>query len=264
VTPADVGAIIESKSEWAGSTKALRLNALSSSCMWAVKQGLADRNPVADVERPPREDTEWPMIPTEGFCRMRLHARDVLEDALLLTLATTSARHNELLSIDHADLIPDLPGLTIRKGNGRNTREVPRLPQPAEQQQPQYGAVPVGVGDGGRPLGSREEALAFLNGQPSGQGAPAARDGDAEEGVTLRVPVVPQVAPERAQRGEAARDAVGLVPFGAKPGDVLTHDLAVNVLRSERPGTNKPAEQPEVGGVGGDGRGTAVAVDFQI
>jgi site-specific recombinase XerC len=524
VAPADVEAVIDSKG-WAGTTKGQRLNALSSFFEWARKHERADGNPVEDVERPAREDNEWPMLPPEHFCRMLACARDVLERALLLALGLTGARHDELLSIDGRDIIRDLPGVKIRKGKGGKGREVPltpaavealnhylrerpvtdcpalfvtksgrrltkrvlyrmwdhwlrdagladsgyvphscrvtfntllawasfdrrtlnelmghgtrrdmdvkytrtdmprkvwavnvlerellasgqgvfadgpvqiagagmqvgggriqsgvpehlrqrvettpalqhqtgeavpqvvqgapfadprtaqgaaqdgrqtlpsqwrvgvggeqtpmlaeraqlqpigqgayqtqghgqdpalpalpafdphgalrqidgrdlqgeqfRLAQPGEQQQPQYGAVPVGVGHGGLPLGSREEAVAFLHGQPGGQGAFPLRDGDAQERIGVRVPIVAQIPPQRAQRGEAAGDGVRLVSLGAQPRDVLPDGLPANVFRPEALAgfTETAEEETEVAGVTADGRGASVALDGQV
>ncbi|MBM3501135.1 MAG: hypothetical protein FJX74_20985, partial [Armatimonadetes bacterium] len=132
VTSADVEAVIASKTDWNDSTKTQRLNALSSFYKRALKTGAADRNAV-DCERPPRTDNEWPMILPEDFRRMRaLGVRDVREDALLLTLALTGVRHDELLGIDLGDLIPNLPGIGIKKAKGGKKREVPLSPVAAE------------------------------------------------------------------------------------------------------------------------------------
>ena len=525
VTSADVEGAIESKTEWAPSTKGRRLNCLSYFYRkWAVRHGFADRNPVEGVERPGRRDNEYPMVSPDDFCRMRLQACNVLEAALLLTLALTGVRHSELLGINLSDIDRELPGVTIRDGKGGKTRVVPlsprlakawtlylqersetectalfvtadgkrltkrvtnrmwkrwlrdaglagggyvvhscrvtfntlldrlgvdqrtiaelmghgpknmtvwytrtdmprkqdavarldeallglpqrmlghgavqvagagvqvggrgvepgvpehlrqgiqvaaalqhearegvpqrvegaafrdpsalegtsqygrealaaqrgvadrreqpvvptqpaefqpvgqlvheaggqgqqpalsalaaldphgalgqidgrhlqgqqlRLAQATEHEQPQYGPVTEGMGEGGLSLCGGEEPVALFRRQPGGKGTFPLRDGHPQEGVGLGVPVVPDVLPEGAERGEPPGDAVRLVPLGAQPRDVAPDELAVNVLRTETVGglPETAEEQPEVGGVSGDGQQTAVTLDFQI
>jgi len=141
-----------------------------------------------------------------------------------------------------------------------------RLAQAREHEQPQYGPVAEGMGEGRLSLRGGEEPVALFYRQPGRKGTFALRDGDAEEWVGVCVPIVPQVLPQGPERRETAGDAVRPVPLRPEPRDVAANESAVNVLRLEAPAgiTETADEQPEVGGVGGNGQRTAVTLDFQI
>lgn len=101
------------------------LNCLSSLFGFLQRQGLVERNPVRDVERP-RVPLKLPVGPSLADAqRLIAAARTSRDKSMLLLMACCGLRRSEVLGLDRSDIASDLTELTVRQGKGQKDRVIP-------------------------------------------------------------------------------------------------------------------------------------------
>ena len=102
-----------------------KLNAISSFFSFAERQGLVERNPVRDVERP-RVPEKLPDAPTLSQVQSLVAAAQTERDrAMLVLISCCGLRRSELLDLAMSDLSADLGQLKVREAKGGRERALP-------------------------------------------------------------------------------------------------------------------------------------------
>ena len=128
VTVADVNRWLCSMQPNATSTVHRRLSALSSFFQTGLVLGYTATNPVERIERPPLNKKVMPAMSDKDIAKLLSVADHPMEQAIILTFATTGVRRAELIGIRIEDV--DWQGQRIRiRGKGGKERQVIISPQ---------------------------------------------------------------------------------------------------------------------------------------
>ncbi|MEN6642407.1 MAG: tyrosine-type recombinase/integrase [Armatimonadia bacterium] len=125
VLPAEIESYLADCPEASPATLRRRLDALSSLYKFLLKRGLADNNPVVQVDRPRLPDNRRAYLTEEQMGQLAAVVEDTPKRAMLLLLCLLGLRRSEIVNLNCGDIDLTALRLEIIQSKGGHSRTLP-------------------------------------------------------------------------------------------------------------------------------------------